>query len=112
MVGHYVDTLVRENSGWKFQRRVRLPRHAVRGARPGDVTSSLTDHERAILDAIAARLIPTDDSGPGAREAGVVRYVEQALATDYQDRRAAYSAGLAALDASCGLDAWSEVSSA
>jgi len=42
----------------------------------------LTPGERETLAAAAARIIPSDDS-PGAREAGVVDYIEQALATHY-----------------------------
>lgn len=36
--------------------------------------------EAALMDAIVARLIPTDELGPGAREAGVTAYIDQQLA--------------------------------
>jgi hypothetical protein len=59
---------------------------------------ALTQAQTATLDAIAARLIPTDDNGPGAREAMAVRYVLRSLASDYEEHRAAYVTGLAAVD--------------
>jgi gluconate 2-dehydrogenase gamma chain len=51
------------------------------------------------VDAIASRLIPTDDLGPGAHEAGVVFYIDRALAGPYMALQETYRAGLAALDA-------------
>ncbi|HZU07030.1 MAG TPA: gluconate 2-dehydrogenase subunit 3 family protein [Chloroflexota bacterium] len=51
------------------------------------------------VDAIAARMIPTDTLGPGAREAGVVFYIDRALAGPYVALQEVYRAGLAALDA-------------
>jgi Gluconate 2-dehydrogenase subunit 3 len=59
----------------------------------------LSEGELEVLDAIVARLIPSDESGPGAREAGVRRFIERALATDYETDVDAYRAGLAAIDA-------------
>jgi gluconate 2-dehydrogenase gamma chain len=51
-----------------------------------------------VLDAVVARLIPSDEVGPGAREAGVVGYIEQALAGDYRASLPVYEWGLDALD--------------
>lgn len=59
---------------------------------------SLTAHEMEILDAIAARLIPTDATGPGAVDAGATRYIDRALAGPLSASRQAYASGLAALD--------------
>lgn len=59
---------------------------------------ALTTEQAAALDAITARLIPTDENGPGAREAKVLRYIDRALATAYREQQPAYAAGLAALD--------------
>ncbi len=39
-----------------------------------------TAPERRCIDAITARLIPSDDTGPGAREAGVVDFIDNQLA--------------------------------
>ena len=52
-----------------------------------------------VLEAIVERLIPTDDAGPGAREAHVSRYIERALATEYVSLLETYEAALAAVDA-------------
>lgn len=58
----------------------------------------LTPAELLTLDAIAARLIPSDETGPGAREALAVRYIETALQTDYAAQLEDYRLGLAATD--------------
>ncbi|HUQ52294.1 MAG TPA: gluconate 2-dehydrogenase subunit 3 family protein [Gammaproteobacteria bacterium] len=59
----------------------------------------LTAAEAATLEAVVARLIPADRSGPGALEAGAARYIDNALGDALAGQRPAYSAGLAALDA-------------
>lgn len=43
----------------------------------------LTDAERRCVDAITARLIPSDDAGPGARDAGVTDFIDSQLAGFY-----------------------------
>jgi len=58
----------------------------------------LTAAEADLLDAIAARLIPTDATGPGATEARAVHYIDRALGGALASSRQAYTAGLAALD--------------
>jgi gluconate 2-dehydrogenase gamma chain len=59
---------------------------------------ALTAIEADLLDAIVARLIPSDANGPGAREANAVRYIDRALAGALSASREAYRVGLAALD--------------
>ena len=59
---------------------------------------ALTAAEADLLDAVVARLIPTDANGPGAREAQAVRYIDRALAGALAQSREAYRTGLAALD--------------
>ena len=59
---------------------------------------ALTAAEADLLDAIVARLIPSDANGPGAREANAVRYIDRALAGALSGSRDAYRTGLAALD--------------
>jgi gluconate 2-dehydrogenase gamma chain len=55
--------------------------------------------EQAIeIDAISARIIPTDDL-PGAREAGVVYFIDRGLATFSVDSQKAYRDGLPELQA-------------
>ena len=45
----------------------------------GQVFTYLTQPEARFLDAVAARLIPADDLGPGAKEAGVSAYIDRQL---------------------------------
>jgi gluconate 2-dehydrogenase gamma chain len=55
--------------------------------------------EQAVeIDAITARIIPTDET-PGAHEAGVVHFIDRALATFAVDDQKTYSDGLPALQA-------------
>ena len=59
---------------------------------------NLTAGEMDILDAVVARLIPTDANGPGAVEARATHYIDRALGGALASSRAAYTSGLAALD--------------
>jgi gluconate 2-dehydrogenase gamma chain len=55
--------------------------------------------EQAVeIDAITARIIPTDET-PGAHEAGVVYFIDRALATFAVDDQKTYTDGLPALQA-------------
>jgi gluconate 2-dehydrogenase gamma chain len=62
------------------------------------VTGGLGSGADAVLAAALERLIPGDEHGPGAAEAGVGRYVEGALQRGGEDARARWLAGLEALD--------------
>ena len=55
--------------------------------------------ESDTLEAIVARLIPTDENGPGATEARAAHYIDRALAGALSPSREAYAEGLAAVDA-------------
>ena len=66
-----------------------------------EAIENLTAAEADLLDAIVARLIPSDANGPGAREARAVHYIDRALGGALQESREAYRAGLAAFDAYC-----------
>jgi hypothetical protein len=57
-----------------------------------------TPEEAAEIDAIAARIIPSDGT-PGAREAGVVYFIDRGLATFAVDDQKTYREGLPALQA-------------
>jgi gluconate 2-dehydrogenase gamma chain len=59
---------------------------------------ALTAAEADVLEAICARLIPTDANGPGATEARAAHYIDRALAGFLAPNRQAYAAGLAAID--------------
>ena len=60
---------------------------------------NLTAAETVTLEAIVARLIPSDANGPGALEAGAARYIDRALGEAFAGLREVYAAGLAALNA-------------
>jgi gluconate 2-dehydrogenase gamma chain len=59
---------------------------------------TLTASESDTLEAIVARLIPTDEDGPGATEARAAHYIDRALTGPLASSRGAYSAGLEAVD--------------
>ncbi len=61
-------------------------------------TSVLSQSEAATLAAICARIIPTDDNGPGAAEAHAATYIERSLGGWLASSRETYTAGLAAID--------------
>lgn len=63
-----------------------------------DRRHNLTVEETEILDAMVARLIPNDEHGPGAREAGAIDYIDRELGGALAESRDAYRTGLAALD--------------
>jgi gluconate 2-dehydrogenase gamma chain len=54
--------------------------------------------EANALDALVARIVPGDDGDPGAREAGVVTYIDRALAGPYAEWGLAYREGLRLLN--------------
>jgi len=58
----------------------------------------LTAAEWRTVEAIAARIIPTDEA-PGATEANVVNFIDKALANEDAALKPAYQAGLKAIDA-------------
>jgi len=58
----------------------------------------LTPAEATEVEAITARIIPTDET-PGAKEAGVVYFIDRGLATVYADDQKTYRAGLPELQA-------------
>jgi gluconate 2-dehydrogenase gamma chain len=60
---------------------------------------ALSPTQATTIGAFVERLIPTDASGPGAREANVLRYIDRALARDLWMFRASYVAATQALDA-------------
>jgi gluconate 2-dehydrogenase gamma chain len=59
---------------------------------------NLTAAEMDTLEAVVARLIPSDEHGPGATEARAAHYIDRALGDALSSARQTYTAGLAALD--------------
>jgi gluconate 2-dehydrogenase gamma chain len=64
-----------------------------------EALEALSATEAEILEAFCARLIPSDESGPGAREARAAHYIDRSLAGALAASREAYRTGLSALDA-------------
>jgi gluconate 2-dehydrogenase gamma chain len=54
-------------------------RQAAAGGPP--TFGALTADEAAVVEAMTSRILPSDDAGPGAREAGVVHFIDRALST-------------------------------
>jgi gluconate 2-dehydrogenase gamma chain len=70
---------------------------------PREAYESLTARESDMLEAIVARLIPTDANGPGAIEARAAHYIDRALAGALSDSLAVYRAGFEAFDRYCRM---------
>ena len=74
----------------------------ARGVRSADAPpralQTLTVAEFEILTAMVARIIPADELGPGAREAGAMYYIDRELGGALSGQKEAYQIGLAALD--------------
>jgi gluconate 2-dehydrogenase gamma chain len=78
------------------------PTAATHSAAPRrEQIENLTAAEMEMLEAICARIIPTDANGPGAREARAAHYIDRALGGALSTLRHAYTSGLAAFDAYC-----------
>lgn len=71
--------------------------------------TALTEDEFATLGAAVGRIIPTDDIGPGAVEAGVHVFIDRALVGPYADLLPVYQAGLAAIAAGAGNGSFAEL---
>lgn len=61
----------------------------------------LNDEDAATVAAFTERLMPGAPGKPGARDAGVLNYIDLALAGAYADLQDFYRRGLASLDAYC-----------
>src|ERR1700730_15181000 len=61
----------------------------------------LNDDDAATVTAFAERIMPGAQGKPGATDAGVLNYIDLALAGAYTDQQDFYRRGLAALDAHC-----------
>ena len=64
---------------------------------PTEALLFLNTVDAATVDAFAAQIIPAEAGSPGAREAGVVYFIDRALAGFMRDLRPLYRRGLAAL---------------
>jgi gluconate 2-dehydrogenase gamma chain len=64
-----------------------------------EALETLSATEADILEAFCARLIPSDETGPGAREARAAHYIDRSLSGALSASRETYRTGLSALDA-------------
>jgi gluconate 2-dehydrogenase gamma chain len=90
-------------SGWADVAQAAQATHHAHAAtqRPGHAALVfLSAADAADVEAVAAQIIPTDDT-PGAREAGVVYFIDRALATFLSQLATDYRAQLAAFQAAC-----------
>lgn len=58
--------------------------------------------EARALDAMTARILPSEPDGLGAREAAVVTYIDRAVAGYFHELQGIYRVGLQRLDECCG----------
>lgn len=77
------------------------PAAAVQSALRREPIENLTAAEADLLEAICARIIPTDANGPGAREARAAHFIDRALGGALASSKPAYTAGFAAFDRYC-----------
>src|SRR5512134_1319266 len=73
--------------------------HQVKQAQP--TLQFFTREQAAEVEAFTSRIIPTDDT-PGAREAGVVYFIDRATATWAKDQQPVFLEGLAKLSRDVG----------
>lgn len=88
-------------SSWlalSFPALLGVAKAAVAAREAGAAFVHLSLAQAAGLEAIAARIIPTDET-PGAREAGVIHFIDQALGSFMAGSAGELRAGLEALDA-------------
>lgn len=60
----------------------------------------LSDPESKCLEALCEQIIPADEYGGGATDAGVVNFIDKLLAERFPEQLTAYQTGIAALQAS------------
>lgn len=63
-------------------------------SKPSGSFTALTSTEAETVVALSSRIIPSVDKRPGAREAGVVYFVDKALATFNANQKTMYAEGL------------------
>lgn len=72
----------------------RSPNHPVAPS-----LKTFSSSQAQTVEAFVERLVPSDASAGGAREAGVLRYIDRALAGDYAPLAPLYTGNVKALDA-------------
>lgn len=70
-------------------------------ARAGAATAAITNLTKAqadVLDAVVARIIPSVDGRPGAREAGAIYFIDRALGSFNRNQKPLYLTAIADLE--------------
>lgn len=83
------------------ERRQAVSHAAHQLAQPQPTFLFFTPEQAAEVDAMASRIIPADDT-PGAREAGVVYFIDKSLTTWARDQQGDFRDGLAKLERDVG----------
>jgi gluconate 2-dehydrogenase gamma chain len=84
-LSHVEDAL-----SWAAQTAVQKKEHGF---------TALTSHEAGVISAVAARILPSVDGRPGARETGVIYFIDRSLSTFNAAKKSVYSEGVKDLDA-------------
>jgi gluconate 2-dehydrogenase gamma chain len=75
-----------------------VPLAAISAAAPA-AESAFSPSQLRLIEALVDRLIPSDESGPGACECGVAVYIGRSFGGALSGEKTAFTAGLAATDA-------------
>jgi gluconate 2-dehydrogenase gamma chain len=109
MKGSRRQFLVRSGAGFgatwlaaHWSEIVAAHQHARAAAAAGtpDTLQSFTPEEAREIEAVAAQILPSGET-PGAREAGVLYFIDRALATFARETRPVYRKGLRTLSGKC-----------
>lgn len=74
------------------------PRQGAANIVAREALETLTAEEADTLEAICDCLIPSDQHGPGAKEARAIHYIDRSLASHNSESRHAYMVGLSAIN--------------
>lgn len=86
--------------GWADVAHAMDQAQAAAQAAGGATLAFLSAAEMVDVEAVAAQIVPSDDS-PGAREAGAVHFIDRALATFFSHLAGDYRAQLATFQGTC-----------
>src|SRR4029453_4760047 len=87
-------------AGWVNSVLAEHRAHVLAPAAGTATLSFLSATDASDIEAVTAQLVPTDDT-PGAREAGVIHFIDRALATFFSQLAVDYRAPLAVFQAGC-----------
>lgn len=83
---------VEEALAWAGQQR----------ATSAPAAGALSPSQSRTLEAVTARILPSVDGRPGAREAGAIHFIDRALATFNRSQASLYTEGVQTLDRQAG----------